>query len=273
MERLSLMTDYLRSLREDGLSFEVTARNREAVAGGDDPVLVALDRSRFDEVWLFALDGGHGLTARECAAITRFREGGGGVLATRDHQDMGSSLCTLGGVGAAHFFHSRSPEPDRERQVPDDVGTPSISWPNYHSGWNGDYQRIVAVAPTHELLRRASGEAIEFLPAHPHEGAVGVPAGETGARVVAQGTSKTTGRSFNLVVAFERVHRPDGTLLGRGVADSSFHHFADYNWDTAMGAPAFVDEPPGDGMQTQPHARPDVERYVRNLAVWLAPSR
>jgi hypothetical protein len=273
VERLSLMTDYLRSLRENDLSFEVTARNREASAGGDDPVLVALDRSRFDEVWLFALDVGHGLTARECAAITRFREDGGGVLATRDHQDMGSSLCTLGGIGAAHFFHSRSREPDPERQAVDDVETPTISWPNYHSGRNGDFQRISAVAPTHELMRRASGQAIELLPAHPHEGAVGVPAGEAGARVVAQGTSKTTGRAFNLVVAFERVHRPSGALLGRGVADSSFHHFADYNWDTSYGAPSFVTEPPGDGMQTEPRARPDVERYVRNLAVWLAPSR
>ena len=205
VERLSLLTSHLASLREEGTGFDVTARNRESGPNGDDPVLASLDRSHFDELWLFALDTGDGLTGADCEGITRFRQRGGGILSTRDHQDMGSSLCTLGGIGAAHYFHTRNPEPDAERHAPDDVETPSISWPNYHSGRNGDFQRIVPVAPTHELLRhRLRPALIELFPAHPHEGAVGVPSGEPSARVVAQGTSLTTGRPFNLVVAFER---------------------------------------------------------------------
>jgi hypothetical protein len=128
------------------------------------------------------------------------------------------------------------------------------------------------VAPAHDLLRRAgSSDPIEFFPAHPHEGAVGVPTGDDGARVVAQGTSLTTGRRFNLAVALERSRDPDGHLLGRGVAESSFHHFADYNWDPSLGAPSFVTEPVGQGMKKEPRARPDIEQYVRNLAFWLAP--
>src|SRR5262249_54454120 len=101
---LSLLRDHLSSIKEGGTSFEVTARNRVAPGGEDDPLLSTLDRSLYDELWLFALDMGDGLTAADCAGITRFRQRGGGILATRDHQDMGSSLCTLGGIGLAHFF-------------------------------------------------------------------------------------------------------------------------------------------------------------------------
>jgi hypothetical protein len=268
IDSLSMLIERLTTLREDGTRFEVTARNRDAPPTADDPVLSTLDRSSFDELWLFALDGGDGLTAADCRGIGDFRRRGGGVLTTRDHNDMGSSLRSLGGVGAAHHFHSHNVELDTGRQAPDDRDTPSISWPNYHSGRNGDYQRIVPVDPPHELLRRSDGAGlIELLPSHPHEGAVGVPSGDRTARVVARGTSVATGRPFNLIVAFERSR----DVLGRGVAESSFHHFADYNWDTSRGAPSFVTEPEGEGMQRDPRALRDVGDYVRNLAFWLAP--
>ena len=250
----------------------MVARDREADENGDDLVMAALDRSNFDELWLFAVDTGNGLSRRDCAGITRFRKRGGGILATRDHQDLGSSLCTLGGLGAAHFFHSRNPEPDDSRCSRDDRETESISWPNYHSGRNGDCQRIQPVGSIHELLRDpASSGVVEYFAAHPHEGAVGVPAGERNARVIATGTSQTTGRVFNLAVAFDRARDVDGNLLGRGIAESSFHHFADYNWDTDRGAPSFVTEPPGDGIKREPRALDQIKVYVRNLAAWLAP--
>ncbi|MFI5019472.1 MAG: hypothetical protein ACHQHK_16115, partial [Dongiales bacterium] len=70
--------------------------------------------------------------------------------------------------------------------------------------------------------------------------------------------------------AFDRSRDSEGRPLGRAAAHSSFHHFADYNWDPAMGAPSFVDEPPGSALAGSPEARRSVERYVRNLAGWLA---
>src|SRR5215470_4911047 len=145
--RFSLLREHLESLTgEDGQPVcEVTARNRQANGKGDDDVLSRLDASDFDELWLFALDMGDGLSANDCNGITRFRQRGGGILAARDHQDLGTSLCTLGGVGRAHFFHSRQQEPDESRHVRDDQSTPEISWPNYHSGSNGNYQRITPV--------------------------------------------------------------------------------------------------------------------------------
>jgi hypothetical protein len=273
--RFSLLHNYLSSLKDENGNplCEVTARDREADAQGNDAVLSQLDSSDFDELWLFAIDTGDGLSESDCAGITRFRQRGGGILATRDHQDLGSSLCTLGGIGAAHYFHSHNQEPDAARHCADDIDTKTISWPNYHSGSNGDYQHIKPVEPLHELLRNAESSSgmVEFLPAHPHEGTVGVPENESAARVIATGKSAVTGKSFNLIVAFERSPDAHGNLLGRGVAESSFHHFADYNWDINSGCPSFLEEPPGDGIARQPQLLQDTKTYMRNLALWLAP--
>ncbi|MFC0573826.1 hypothetical protein [Paraburkholderia solisilvae] len=267
IDRFSQLTELLRTHRNDDgqLIFEVVARDRDP-HGEPDSVLSRLDESGFDQLWLFAVDEGNGLTPEDCAGITRFRQAGRGLLVTRDHMDLGSSLCTLGGVGKAHHFHTRNLDPDESRRVVDDPYTTYISWPNFHSGANGDFQDVTIVGPTHPVLTNPDSPTgtIRFLPAHPHEGAVGAPADEP-ARVIARGKSKVTGTSFNLAVAFE-----PSTQGGPGIAQSTFHHFADYNWDTRHGCPSFVTEPPGNGMQTEPHALPDIHRYSVNVALWLA---
>ena len=274
INRFSLLRDFLSAATDDdGNSiFEVTARDRETNEHGNDRVLSILDETKFDELWLFAVDSGNGLTVTDCEAITRFRQRGGGILATRDHQDLGLSLCTLGGVGLAHFFHSRHPDPDESRHVRDDQDTKSISWPNYHSGNNGDYQKINPITPIHEVLLNSKNPSgvIQYFPAHPHEGAVGVTDGEEQANVIATGTSHITGRRFNLIVAFEKVRDDHGSMLGRAIAESSFHHFVDYNWDTSKGSPTFVEESPGDQVKREPEKLEDVKTYVGNLARWLA---
>ena len=266
--RFSLLAQLLRDLRDEAGApvFEVTARDREA-ADRTDPVLSSLDRSDFAAAWIFAVDTGEGLNADECAAISRFRKAGRGLMVTRDHMDLGSSVCTLGGVGAAHFFHSRNPEPDRSRHVIDDPYTTYISWPNYHSGANGDPQTIQIEGPVHPVLADPAqgGRPLRYLPAHPHEGAVGAPPNDPSARVIATGCSKATGKRFNLAVAFEP--SPTG---GPAIAQSTFHHFADYNWDPAMGAPSFVSEPPGHGLADQPEAARQVRQYAVNVALWTA---
>jgi hypothetical protein len=273
VHRYSLLRDYLSSLgdaRGEQL-FTVTTRDREPDARGHDPVLSGLAESDFDEIWLFAADDGDGLSERDCAGISAFRRRGGGILATRDHQDAGASICSLGGVGAAHYFHTRNQDPDPERRCVDDTQTTTISWPNYHSGRNGDYQKIIPVEPVHNLLYLpgSDGEQIEFFPAHPHEGAVGAPAGQRDARVIAVGSSKLTNRPFNLIVAFEGGEDREGNRPGRALAHSSFHHFADYNWNPDAGCPSFVAEAPGDGMKQNPCALGNIRAYVRNAALWL----
>jgi hypothetical protein len=274
IDRLSMLRDYLVSLKDDAgnLVCDVVSRDRQLNADGDDPILSTLGDADFDELWLFALDVGDGLSRNDCAGIAAFHRSGGGILTTRDHQDLGISLCGLGEIGALHFFQSRHLDPDTSQHCIDDTDTPTISWPNYHSGRNGDYQRITPIEPIHPLLHNPASPSgiIELFPSHPHEGAVGVPAGNK-ARVIATGISQTTGRSFNLVVVLEQAEPTDGKSPGRVIAQSTFHHFADYNWDVSKGCPSFVDEPEGDGMQTEPSALADIHAYVRNLVAWLAP--
>ena len=270
--RFSFLREHLSSLAtSDGaLLYEVVARDREENEAGDDIVLSRLDETDFDQLWLFAVDTGSGLTCRDCEGVTRFRQRGGGVMSTRDHQDLGSSLCSLGGIGAAHHFHSKHQDPDIERQVRDDQDDQDIDYPNYHSGSNGDFQRIMPDEPVHELLRRGDDSPIQFFPSHPHEGSVGVPASDASARAIATGKSQTTGRTFNLIVAFEASVDAHGNALGRGIAESSFHHLVDYNWNPEIGAPTFLTDLPGNGYRESPSNLDDVKTYVSNLARWLS---
>ena len=268
--RFSLLRRFLAGLSaDDGTPlFTVSARDR-VPPGQPDPILSTLDKTHYKELWLFAVDTGDGLTDQDCAGISRFRRRGGGLLVARDHMDLGSSVCALAGVGAAHHFHSKNPEPDPARHRIDDPYTREILWPNYHSGANGDYQEIQATGAPHPVLFDPSAPSglIRYLPAHPHEGAVGAPPNDPTARVIATGRSRATGVTFNIAVAFE-----PSDAGGPAIAESTFHHFADYNWDPTVGAPSFVNEPPGDGLARFSQARRSTERYVRNVALWLAGS-
>ena len=265
--RFSLLAEHLGSLRDPFGSplYEMVARNRAENAAGDDVDLAELADGAYDQLWLFGTDVTGALTASDVEHISRFRRQGGGTLLSRDHQDLGACITRLGALGATQYFHTANPDPDESHRCPDDRETPSISWPNFHSGRNGDLQSVSPVEPVHALMKRASGESIRFLPAHPHEGSVGVPQTlEAVARVVARGRSLTTGARFNLCVAIEE------RGMGRAVSDASFHHFCDYNWDPRRGAPTFVTEPQGDGVLQSPESLDDTHRYVENIAAWLA---
>jgi hypothetical protein len=164
-------------------------------------------------------------------------------------------------------FHSHNIDPAHTDLSPDDLDTPQILWPNFHSGANGDAQRIEAEPPLHPIMRdpHSEGGTVRYLPAHPHEGAVSVPAADGRARVIATGRSTSTGKRFNIAVAFDRRGN-----VGPAIAESTFHHFADYNWDPSQGCPDFVTEKPGDSLAKTPGAMASVHSYVRNVALWLS---
>ena len=260
--RFALLADELRAA-----GHEVIARNR--TGNDDDPVLSHLDDLGYDQLWLMAVDTGDGLTSAECEAIMRFRRSGGGVLTARDHQELGSCLLRLGSLGVVNRFHDATVDPST---MCDDLDNPEISWPNYHSGANGDYQPVLVDGAVHELLRtgRTASGRIEWFPAHPHEGLVS--AQSPYATVIARGRSTTTGRRFNLAVALDGECAADGAPLSRALAASTFHHFADYNWDVGRGAPTFVTEPPGCAIKDDPSHLETFKDYVRNIADWLSPS-
>lgn len=264
VSRFSILKDVL----EDA-GHVVDARDRSN-ADGDDSDLVSLDTSSYDQLWLFAVDVVDALSTADAAGIIRFRRRHGGLMTTRDHQDMGSCLRRLGRVGAAHHFQTINPESDGERHVIDDRVTNAISWPNYHSGANGDSQRIHIVALGHPLTLRTNGEPLEYLPAHPHEGVVSVPSDcRDCATLVLCGESEVTNRRFNIAVAFDGEVDDSGRSLGRALAQSTFHHFVDPNLDPGKSMPSFVTESSGRGMKENSQARDDALQYLRNIAHWL----
>jgi hypothetical protein len=260
--RFSLLAALLRDLGHG-----VVARDREDPSV-NDPDLERARRGGFDQVWLFGVcDASIPLTGTDIDAIVQFHRSGGGLLLSRDHQDLGACFARIGTLGACHHFHSTNPEPEPERRVRDDVGTPEISWPNYHAGRNGDAHPIETVGPVHPLVQRPDGDPIQWFPAHPHKGVVCAPPslGDR-TRVIARARSLRSGALFNLVVAVDAVP----SVGGRAVVDASFHHFCDCNWDPSCGAPSFVTEPWGEDIAIVPHARSDAEQYAANIATWLS---
>jgi hypothetical protein len=112
---------------------------------------------------------------------------------------------------------------------------------------------VEAELPVHAVMRDDESEtgAIMYLPAHPHEGAVMAAESDPLARVIATGKSLASGKRFNIAVAFER-----SATGGRALAESTFHHFADYNWDPRRGSPDFVTETPVYTLPNAPRGMP-----------------
>ena len=263
--RFSMLADELRVM-----GHSVTARDRDR-GFRSDAVLSRLDTLDFDELWLIAVDTGDGLTKEDARGILRFRAQGGGVLTARDHENVGCCLYCLGTLGRMNHFNRWNPD---DELVEDDRDNPNIAPPNFHSGANGDYQPVFFHGPVHELLRSGggTGRRIEWFPAHPHEGAVSAPAELEFASVLAQGRSTATGRRFNLAVVVDGERSASGQEMGRAVVTSSFHQFADYNWDIDRGAPSFVTDAPGSEIKRDPSRLATYMDYVANLARWLARS-
>ena len=108
------------------------------------------------------------------------------------------------------------------------------------------------------IIHRDLAEPHRLLGAHADNGGVVI-------RTYRPDASKVTGAVFNIAVAFEA-----SETGGPAIAQSTFHHFADYNWDPGAGCPSFVSEPPGDGINRFPEALRSTKQYVSNIAFWLA---
>jgi len=133
-----------------------------------------------------------------------------------------------------------------------------ISWPNFSLRANGNYQEIQALRPNPVLVDpRASGAIASCRPIRMRASERRLQARML---VSSTGTSKTRVGGSNIAVAFE-----PGAAGGPAVAQSTFHQFAGLHWDTRLGAPSFVDEPPGDAIHAPPFSGGDTRRY---RAIW-----
>ncbi|HKR48187.1 MAG TPA: hypothetical protein VJT72_01180 [Pseudonocardiaceae bacterium] len=174
--------------------FEVTKAHRrlDPVAHIPEFRFDTVDLSGYDQIWLFGVErAGTEISETELRAIAQFMDGGGGVFATGDHEDLGVAMCgRIPRVRNMRKWYWPQPGPNGEPVAPkidgpdrndtlsigndprvqlddqsDDIPqriTPRL----YSSGpWNPYFHRSYP----HPLLCGPRG-IIRVLPDHPHEG-------------------------------------------------------------------------------------------------------
>lgn len=271
-----------------------------------DPELNILEK--FDEIWFFGEREEPSLTKEERCLLDTFMAAPdphdndnkgvlGGVLVTGDHANIGKGLAGEitragemrrypapgGSVKEANNTLEEGPDenktfdphdqsddrPQKIRYIPFPVGSPL------------GFKRRVS---PHPLLCGPDGP-IDVLPDHQHEGEAVAPTIKKGDRkwptnedeyqelpyVIARGIIKDPasaghGQEIGLVSAYNG-HNVD---VGRIIADSSWHHWFDFNLTGTFPKPPYA------GFDATPDGQASlkkIEAYFLNCAVWLAPPR
>lgn len=219
-----------------------------------------LSVGRYGQVWLMAPDLDNGPDPAFFRALENAVQSGTSLIIARDHTDLGSCLLSLEGclqsVGQTQTFLRSWPDLARDREYSDPTA-PGIDTPCVVTGQNGGVQ-ICRQRADHPLLAFQSiipGHLV--IPAHPHEGVIR-PVSDT-QTVLLSSFSITSGREQNSVILDESEGR--GMILHH----STFHHFADFNLDTACGAPDFVLDPTSSQIADSPNLLTDIRNYVRSV--------
>jgi hypothetical protein len=164
----------------------------------------SVDLTQFDEIWMLGHDGTNidvelpppnpppgqltFVTADEVRAVAEFMEGGGGVLATGDHEGLGSLMCGLiPRVRSMRLWFSQS---DTDTNIPAAAGRNWVATGPYRAdtlraaadqSWHFDNQSddipqtlTFPAGTTHPILQGAAGPLRGF-PDHMHEGEVILP--------------------------------------------------------------------------------------------------
>lgn len=181
--------------------FAVTKAHRSGAATNADIVgfrFDTTDLTQFDEIWLFAVArGGTPISEAELRAISEFMNGGGGVFATGDHEDLGVDLCgRIPRVRSMRKWHWPNPGPNGEPVAPKVDGptrldtnrvgnNPSIEFEDQSDDVPQEiFPRLYSV-PSPFFFRRVvyphplmcgPGGRLRYMPDHPHEGECYVPA-------------------------------------------------------------------------------------------------
>jgi hypothetical protein len=219
---LTELVDTLRSTNDPGVTYQVTTAHR---LGGQGPApgwseaanadikgftfTADFDPADYDEVWLFGVANEQSpnqapLSAAEVEIVARFMQGGGGVFATGDHEDLGAQMCAsvprvrsmrkwtfdYTAVTGSHSYDDYDPTSDNAPPVmgpyrhdtlvsghdsaytfddqSDDI--PQTITPRLYVGGS----HLIRTFYPHPLLCSPSGR-ITVLPDHMHEGECVVP--------------------------------------------------------------------------------------------------
>jgi hypothetical protein len=266
---------------------------------GFDRIQLTPDKlNGFDELWLFGVKtGAPYLLAPEIAAVEAFMDGGGGVLAMGDHEDLGLGLCgQIKRVRSMRKWWFQSPPPPPGMQVAPhstdlsrndtvhavnpggDVNlgdqndaTPQTIFPNYRYTWSWWHPRRRLKYP-HPVLCGPRG-AIRVMPDHAHEGDCILPdatfvaeyPGGVPVEVIARGRNVVGRTKAGYTVTDPREFGLIGVWdghdaraeKGRVLVDSTWHHWFNIN---LVGLRA------ENGIEYK-----DILAYFRNVGIWLAP--
>jgi hypothetical protein len=185
-------------------AFHVTKAHRihdpqsAADAGWDMFDFTAHDLTKFDEIWLIGYDGpgtryGTGpISAAEIAAIAAFMNGGGGVFATGDHEDLGADLSGhVPRVRSMRKWFVGTDVPPGWPEAPTGLEEDGVGTPQRHDtlqpGHDGQFwfdnqsddipqtlDLVYKMGKPHPVLSGPDGAITQF-PDHMHEGEVIVP--------------------------------------------------------------------------------------------------
>ncbi|GAA1296831.1 hypothetical protein [Saccharothrix xinjiangensis] len=200
---LSTLVDVLEAPALPWIRVEVTKAHRERNLPALSAELPLFrfdghDLSQYDQIWLFGVARSNrpSLEEVELRALAEFMDGGGGMFATGDHEDLGVSLCgAVPRVRTMRKWHWPEPGPNGEPVAPsvdgpgrhdtllegndplfqlndqsDDV--PQVVTPRMYA--TSDSPKWAHQAYPHPLLCGPRGP-IRVLPDHPHEGECSVP--------------------------------------------------------------------------------------------------
>ena len=258
---------------------------------------VTLDRTLLDqyhEVWfiLASRAAKDELTAEECSVLREWMDRGGGVLLTGDHAEniaAAGEPVRLEGVGRAiglmvpRARHMRlwdaPPDADGDAFDTTEILVDRRGPPRKREG-DATSQRLLLPLldgrDPHPIFHGPEDSLLDRWPDHRHEGRVVVPermddeawlGTDRKPEIVARSVDWRRGACFDVMAVWDGQALPpraDGSAAptcGRIVADSSWHHYVDYNLDGIVSA---GDGPGSDWAKIQ-------GLYV-NLAAWLAPA-
>lgn len=240
------------------------------------------------------------LTDKECVALREWMDRGGGVLLTGDHADVDKDSLGFEGLGrpiggevprARHMRVWDGP-PGAERKY-GKIDSTEISGgrkkdPSLLEEDTTPQRLLLPLDPDntpHALFLDAHDVLLDRLPDHIHEGKVLVPRSLADApgpnlaqrhewwgatnlpEIVARGVDWRNGVSFDLMAAWDGhvVHtlkdpNEGWQVCGRILADSSWHHYADYNLKKIL-------------RKGLPLDQWKIRDLYLNIAAWLAPPK
>lgn len=250
-------------------SMRVEVRSRVAGVTITGPLL-----ADYDEVWFFLRSlAGPPLAAEESEALRVWMDAGNGVLVTGDHTEsfagewLGLGAPVGRAIPRAGKLRGWGKGPGTERvDSLDSVEIDGPAGPLDERQRDGAPQRLIlpvlADSRRHPIFHGRGARLLDRLPDHMHEGAVRIAAadwaGEPSPVVIARGVDHWRAQCFDLMVAWDG-HVSPGGAKGRILADSSWHHYVDFNLAT-------IAEAGGEAWDK-------IQELYCNQAVWLAPPR